>query len=412
MLFQHPPDLTDDLLTPERSAELKKTAVYYCNLIAVGLIVGSLGPALADLARQTGTDLGGVSLVLVMRPLGYLMGALACSVWLDKRDGHPILALAAVACAGLLAAVPSARALPVLAALILALGFAHSLLDVGSNTLIAWVYGRRLGPYLSGMHFSFGVGAFVGPMLVGWSLAAQGRSAWAFWAIAVLLLPLALSLHLVPSPAHAAPGPAVEAAPLDRGLAAAFLGLFFLYGGLEAGFGAWIYQYAVSLRLVEATHAAALTSLFWGLLGLGRLLGIPVLAFIRPRQLLMGVIPAALLSLGLVLGLPGSVAALWVGTAGLGLSLSCVFPTLLVLAGLRLAGGGRVSGRTTSLLFVGSSSGGMTLPWLMGQLFEPMGPRAAMAAAWAALALLTALFGWLNLRWARQDAAAALRPLG
>lgn len=396
-------------MSTPRAAELKKLAVYYAALVGVGLIVGALGPALADLAAQSGTDLGGVSLILVMRPLGYLLGAVACGVWLDRRPGHPILAWAALACAALLGLVPQARGLALLAALILGLGFAHSLLDVGSNTLIAWVFGKRLGPYLSGLHFAFGVGAFLAPMLVGWSLARQGRSAAAFWTIALLLLPLALAFTRVPSPAHAAPD-AAEAAParrLDRPLAALFIGLFFLYGGIEAGFGAWIYQYAVRMDLARAEKAALLSSLFWGLLGLGRLMGIALLARVTPRQLLAALIGGALASLGCLLLVPASPTALWLGTGGLGLSLSCMFPTLLVYAGRRLAGGERVSGRITGMLFVGSSTGGMTLPWIMGQLIEPRGPRAALLLPWLALAALAALFAWAGVRTARMDAAGA-----
>jgi hypothetical protein len=59
--------------------------------------------------------------------------------------------------------------------------------------------------------------------------------------------------------------------------------------------------------------------------------------------------------------------------------MACVFPTLQVFAGRRLAGGARVSSRVTSFLFIGSASGSISLPWLMGQLFEPVGARAAMA---------------------------------
>lgn len=391
-------------LSALRKGELPQLAVYYAALIAEGLIVGGLGPSLADLARQTGTDLGGISLVLVMRPLGYLFGALACSVWLDHRPGHPILALACLACALALACVPLSGSLALVASLILVVGFFTSLLDVGSNTLIAWVLGKRLGPFLSGLHFSFGLGAFLGPMLVGWSLARHGHSVWAFWLIAILLLPLALAFRGVPSPAHhATEGEKRGAQALDRRMLACFVGLFFLYGGIESGFGSWIYQYAVSLRLAQAGPAALLTSLFWGLLGLGRLLGIPLLARVSPRQLLTALIPAALLSLILLLGCSGAVWALWLGTAGMGLGLSCVFPTMLVYAGERLTGSGRMSGRITGTLFVGSATGGMTLPWIMGQAFEPRGPKVALALVLAALAGLGSLFAWVCVRKARAE---------
>jgi fucose permease len=370
---------------------------YYLSLVAVGLIVGTQGPALADLARQTSTDLQGVSLILVMRPLGYLCGALACGRWLDRQSGHPVLAVAALACAILLALVPLAPRLGILAWLILGLGFAHSLLDVGSNILLAWVCGKRLGPYLSGMHFSFGVGAFVGPMLVAWSLAHTGSSGHAFWALSLFLLPLAIWFSLVPRPAH----PSVDDAPAlvwDKGLAALLVGCFFLYGGTESGFGAWIYQFALTRRLADPAQAAGVTSLFWGLLGLGRLAGIVILPRLSAQRFLIILVPGALLSVAALLFLPPSPVTLWAASAGMGLCMACIFPTLLVCASQRLAHGGRISGRLTSFMFVGSSAGGMVLPWLMGQLFEPKGPRWAMGLALLSLAGLAGMIGWVA-RW-------------
>ena len=380
-----------------------RLASYYLSLVAVGLIVGTQGPALADLARQTATDLKGVSLILVMRPLGYLCGALACGRWLDRRPGHPVLATAALACAALLALVPLAPKLGYLAVIVLGLGFAHSLLDVGSNILLAWVCGKRLGPYLSGMHFSFGVGAFVGPMLVAWSLASAGNSRLAFWAVALFLLPLALWFSLVPSPAHA-PKDDAPALDWDRGLAALLVACFFLYGGTESGFGAWIYQFALARHLADPAGAAGVTSLFWGLLGLGRLAGIVVLPRLSAQRFLLVLVPGAFLSVTALLFLPPSPAALWAASAGMGLCMACIFPTLLVCAGQRLADGGRISGKLTSLMFVGSSAGGMILPWLMGQLFEPKGPRWALGLALVSLGGLMATLGRIA-AWKRDPAA-------
>ena len=34
-----------------------------------------------------------------------------------------------------------------------------------------------------------------------------------------------------------------------------------------------------------------------------------------------------------------------------------------------------ISGRATGWFFVGSSSGGMSIPWIIGQLFESLGPE-------------------------------------
>jgi len=53
-----------------------------------------------------------------------------------------------------------------------------------------------------------------------------------------------------------------------------------------------------------------------------------------------------------------------------GLMVAPLFATTLALAGSRMP----ISGRVTGWLFVGSSAGGMVVPWVVGQLFEPAGP--------------------------------------
>jgi MFS transporter, FHS family, Na+ dependent glucose transporter 1 len=261
------------------------------------------------------------------------------------------------------------------------MGLAQGLVDVGSNSLITWVFHGRLGPYLSGLHFSFGVGAFAAPLLVAWVLQAQGRSAGVFWVLAGYLLFLALLFWLVPSPPHAeeAPLPANPAPPADKKLGWLFLACFFLYGGTESGFGAWIYHYALAFDPSATARAALLTSAFWGLLGLGRLAGIPVLARFTPRQFLGVLMPLAMAGFSVAVLWPGRVWSLWAGAVGAGLAMACVFPTLQVFAGQSLSRGSRVSSRLTSFFFIGSASGSMTLPWLMGQVFEPLGPRAALS---------------------------------
>ncbi|MBI3330305.1 MAG: hypothetical protein HYZ81_26800 [Nitrospinae bacterium] len=44
-------------------------------------------------------------------------------------------------------------------------------------------------------------------------------------------------------------------------------------------------------------------------------------------------------------------------------------------------------------LYVGSSVGGMSLPWLIGQLFELMGPRMVLSTIMAAMMVATGVFG-------------------
>jgi fucose permease len=69
-------------------------------------------------------------------------------------------------------------------------------------------------------------------------------------------------------------------------------------------------------------------------------------------------------------------AVVWLGTVGLGLSMASIFPTTLSLAERRMT----ITGQVTGWFFVGASAGGMALPWLIGQLFESVGPRVTVFA--------------------------------
>lgn len=74
-------------------------------------------------------------------------------------------------------------------------------LDTGGNVIIIWLHGDNVGPYLQGtmvgvkgvvviynsprihrsaaMHFSFGLGAFIAPIIVGWFIEIDnGDPTW------------------------------------------------------------------------------------------------------------------------------------------------------------------------------------------------------------------------------------------
>lgn len=375
------------------SLSLKKNRpylfTYYAILAAVGLLAGILGPVLPSLAQNTHTTLKGVSLVLALRPMGYMVGTLLFGRVLDRRPGHPILVAALVLAAAAVAFTPLTSSLAILSLLILLMGFADGILDVGSNTLLPWVYGESVGPYLNGMHFAFGLGALTAPLLVAQALRLGGAIQGAFWLIGLVMLPIGAALLLIPSPAGHRPK--AEAVPLkiDLKLASAVVLTFLAYGGAESAMGAWIFSYATQSKLASAEDAAYLSSLFWGMLTLGRLLGIPLaLRFPLPRILTVDAV-GSVLSLLLILLCPSSVAALWLGTAGAGLFMASFFPTLLANASRRLSPQSRLNGSLTSLFFVGSSTGSIALPWMIGQGFDRFGPSIVPAAILATLLLMS-----------------------
>lgn len=380
---------------PAYPGRLSRTLAYFASFIALGLAAAILGPTLPGLAEQSRASLSSASILFTAHALGYLCGSLSGGRLYDRLPGHPVLVGTLVVMAASLAMVPALPALWLLAIALGVLGVAEGALDVGGNALLVWLHGSRVGPFMNGLHFFFGLGAFLAPIVVAQAILLKGDISWAYWGIALLMLPAAAWLLRLPSPRsqrESAGHPARPANAWQVGLVCAF---FFLYVGAEVGFGGWIFTYATSLGLdggpAGEARAAYLTSAFWGALTFGRLLSIPLASRFRPATILLVDFAGCLASLGLVLLGARSFLALGLGVLCVGLSMASIFPTMLVLAESRM----EITGRVTGWFFVGSGAGAMVLPWAIGPLLARFGPRliplSILASAGLALLVLAAL---------------------
>lgn len=367
------------------------TAGYYAAFIALGLTSSSLGPTLPGLAQQTGVHLSQASILFTARSLGYLIGSLRGGLLYDRVPGHLVAAGALVGMASFMALAPAVPLLWLLALVLGLLGFVESMVDVGANTLLVWVHRARVAPWMNGLHFFFGIGSFLSPIIVAQAVLLSGKISWAYWAIALLLLPVILWVSRQPSPEIQTGTRDGHDGSVNTFLVVLIMLFFFLNVGAEGSFGGWVYSYARARGLGTEVTAAYLTSAFWGGLTAGRLLAIPISTRVKPRWILLGDLIGLILSLGLILVLQTSYPALWIGAVGAGLFMASVFPTTITFAERFLP----INGKITGLFFVGASAGSMFFPWLIGQLFEPVGAWTAMAVIFTILVLALVIFGLL-----------------
>jgi FHS family Na+ dependent glucose MFS transporter 1 len=245
-------------------------------------------------------------------------------------------------------------------------------MEVGNNTLLVWVHGVKVGPYMNALHFFFGLGAIISPILVARLALESGSIQTVYWLLALSAVPVAIWLGRLAGPRANIKSAFSQINPGDYFLIFMVALLLFLYVGAEVGYGGWIYTYTISLFGEKmAVTATMLTSAFWGALTLGRLVSIPMAVRIKPRMVLLGDLIGCLLSIGLIALFPGSIPVVWLGTLGLGFFMAAFFPTTITYAGQRMQINGKVSG----WFFVGAGAGGMVIPWLIGQLFEAIGPQ-------------------------------------
>ncbi len=358
-----------------RIRPLVLTAAYFASAIILGFGTAAEGPSLPTLASHTSSPLDRISLLFVVGAFGYLLGSLLGGRAYDRLPGHRVISimLGMILVAAVIYPLASALWVLLLAALVMGLG--KGAVDVGCNTLLQWLHGARVGPFMNGLHFAFGVGSFLAPILLAQILARTHDVYWVFWIMAILCVPLAAWLWFLPEPAASHLNASHKDAPVPFLPVLLMVLAFFLYVGAEVGFGNWIYTYAITLRLADAITAAYLTSAYWGLFTVGRLFGVWISTRARSSAILIFDIVGSLLCMALIYLGSASAALLWLGTICLGLCMASVFPTMLMLASQKL----RVSGTVTGWFLVGSGAGGMLLPWLIGHAFTSWGPLAMMS---------------------------------
>lgn len=381
-------DLPTESVLANGASPMARTVGYFAAFVALGLFSASMGPTLPALADHTHSHLNEISFLFTGRSLGYLAGSFLAGRLYDRIPGHRVMAGALLLLALMMISVPLIPLLWLLTIALLVLGMAEGAVDVGGNTLLLWVHREKVGPIMNGLHFFFGLGAFFSPIIVAQAILWSGDIKWAYWMLALLMVPAFGLLVRMPSPARPAASHDTPAARANGLLVFLIVLFFFLYVGAEVSFGGWIYTYSVALNLGSATSAAYMASAFWGALTLGRLLGVPLAARFSPRAMLLGDLIGALAGVAIILLWPGSLAALWGGTFVTGFSTASIFPTAIVFAERRMP----MTGQTTAWFLVGASAGGMFLPWLIGQLFEAIGPRVTMFAIAIDLLVAMALF--------------------
>jgi FHS family Na+ dependent glucose MFS transporter 1 len=153
------------------SSRLFVSYLYCAAFAGLGLVIASLGPILLALQVQVGAQgVDTFAYVFTIRSVGYLVGACVGGYGLDQapEKGHLLMATGLLCTAVALVAIPLASSVRQLGGLVSVQGFAMGILDTIGNTLLIFLYdGMSSGPlWMQAMHCSFGLGAFICPLVV------------------------------------------------------------------------------------------------------------------------------------------------------------------------------------------------------------------------------------------------------
>ena len=367
--------------------------IYLAAFITVGLSFSMLGPALTYLQERADVTKGEIGVLFVAQSLGYLVGSLLSGRLYDHGFGHRAMAGGLLGMAAAALAIPHATSVAMLAIPISLVGFFGACVDVGGNTLVVW-HSRRTGSVrlLNALHLFFGIGALLSPGFVNRSIAWGGSLGIVTAVIAIYSILIAGAILLHETPVHTVVDPATESidtatTPQTPVRILAVIAFFFvLYVGVEIGFSGWIKTYAEGIHLT-GNAPTFLNTAFWVSFTLGRLLAVLLARRVRPGLMLAGSCALTVLLLAAMALADGAHVMVWVTTILIGIAVAPQFATMIAYAEEHIT----LSGRSTSWFVSAAGIGGLTLPFLIGQLLDRSSgamPIAVLVAAIAATAWL------------------------
>lgn len=382
--------------------------------VALGMMGGLLSVAWPSIRDTFSLPLDALAILLAATTIGVVAGSVLSAPLMARLGvGWSLMTANTL---GILAAVGYVAA-PSWGAMIaagLVWGLAQGIINTSLNIYVAANHSVRT---MNWMHASFGVGATIGPLLMT-AIVAAGLS-WRLGYVAVAGVHLGLALLFITVAgtmnfrgASQAAGNTARPMPMAATLRLAVVWLsillFMLYTGVETTAGQWTYTWFTEARGASAYVAGTITSVFWAMSTLGRVVFGAGAARIGIERLLrtcmIGVVLASLLLLPRTL--PTGLAAI----ALMGLSLSIIFPTLTAYTPARV---GRQHAANAISLQTGAASIGLALlPGLAGVIARRVGLE-ALGPFLVAGAVLMLLLNTAAVSAARRGAAAtAETPAG
>lgn len=369
------------------------------GFVLIGVLQALYGPSIPALREEFGLSPSAAGLGLSAHFAGGVAGVLLFDRRFGRTGNRRILAVAYLLMAAGAAGFALAPDWPValLAALLAGIGFGG--IDYGLNRLFARGFGRRSTAMLNILNAHFGIGAILGPALLG-AVGAEHYPAL-FLAFAVANIPLLFCLRGVknhaPQPTSADTG-AADAGAGDTGagtpvgaalrsVLAVFVTLYVLHVGIEAGVGGWEPTHLESVGY-GAGAAATATSVYWLMMTVGRFLAAPI-ALRFSAQTIITVSCAGMTACLLLAAIPDFAPYAY---AGVGLFIAPIFPTGLPWLS-RAAPSARRAG---AIVMAASMLGGVAAGPALGKIIEWSGVRDVPLILAAVSAVCLAATLWLT----------------
>lgn len=366
----------------ERSATLP---VLYTGIGLQGASVGISGLGLPFLIERFKVDKGVGGLIPGLSALGFGLGALIGGKLAD------FFGRATTVRAGLIMMGTGNAGLAASPWLWLGItcsffsGLGSGFMEASANAAVVDIARERAPHALNILHFCFGLGAVIAPMLFPVLLALTGRwwGALAGVSISFILTAIWTAFVMLPGKPPSRPPSSGQARPRAVRRLLVVTGLMMLvYIGLEFGFAQWIFAYLTEQRGAGASMASWTVSGFFLFLAGGRLITARLTRSMSVERLLLLLATIALACAALIPYV--STVPVAILSCLLGLGFSGIFPLGIALAGRAVPGSAWAMGAVVAFGAIGA----VTSPPLMGAVADTWSLSSAMLVITAGCTVL------------------------
>ena len=253
-------------------------AVIYISFISLGLPDALLGSAWPSMYGEFAVPVSYAGIISMIIAVGTIISSLQSDRLTRKLGAGRVTAISVGLTAAAIFGFSVSRSFRMLCLWAVPYGLGAGSVDAALNNYVALHFASR---HMSWLHCMWGVGASVGPYIMGYALTGGGGWNMGYRYIALLQIVLTAVLFLslplwktsTGGGARAEPAPAMTLGQILRIPGAkAVMVAFFCYCGLEQTAGLWASSYLVLQKGVTAETAASFASLFFIGITVGRAL--------------------------------------------------------------------------------------------------------------------------------------------
>lgn len=305
----------------------------YLAFIGIGMSAGLLGVAWTSMQTEFEVPLDAVGFMLTASTLGYLTASFYSGMLAHRFGIGRLLTLGgALMVVGLLAAVLSPN-FWLLVVLTLLTGFGSGTIDAGLNAYLAQHHSERA---MNWLHAAFGVGVTVSPLILAEVFKAEQSWRVGYGIVCGFIAVLTVVL-LFTIPIWRRELPQSEGKPVHRRsvrdtlrMPLVWMGIlmFFVYAGLEATPGQWVFTLFTQSRGIAEVAASQWVSIYWGSFTIGRIFFGAIITRVNTLFLLRACMIGALVG-ALLLWWNPSAEIGFIGLAVLGFAQAPLFPVLI-----------------------------------------------------------------------------------